>query len=67
VGTSGQLYKLTLAPQVQLENTFFNRPSIRAFVTYAGWSEEFRGRVGGPDYADATEAWTYGIQMEVWW
>jgi maltoporin len=66
-GTSGQLYKLTLAPQVQLENTFFNRPSIRAFVTYAGWSDAFKGRVGGPDYADATEGWTYGIQMEAWW
>ena len=66
-GTSGYLYKLTLAPQVQLENTWFNRPSIRAFVTYSAWSPEFTGQVGGIDYADATHGWTYGIQMETWW
>jgi maltoporin len=66
-GISGHLYKLTLAPQVQLDGTWFSRPSIRAFVTYASWSPEFRGNVGGLDYADATEGWTYGIQMEAWW
>jgi maltoporin len=66
-GTSGHLYKLTLAPQVQLDSTWFSRPSIRAFVTYASWSPEFRGSVGGLDYQDATQGWTYGIQMEVWW
>lgn len=66
-GLSGQLYKLTLAPQVQLDSTWFNRPSIRAFITYAGWSSDFRGQVGGLDYADGTEGWTYGIQMETWW
>lgn len=66
-GRRGALYKLTLAPQVQLDSTWFNRPSIRAFVTYAGWSDDFRGQVGGLDYADATHGWTYGIQMEVWW
>ncbi len=66
-GVSGQLYKLTLAPQVQLQNTFFSRPAIRAFVTYATWSDAFKGSVGGTDYADATEGWTYGIQMEAWW
>jgi maltoporin len=64
---SGTLGKLTLAPQVSLGDQFFSRPVIRAFVTYALWSEEFKGLIGGSDYANETAGWTWGIQMESWW
>ena len=65
--SSGSLYKLTLAPQVSLGNRFMSRPVIRAFVTYAHWSDDFIGQVGGNDYLNQNDGWTYGVQMEVWW
>ena len=65
--TSSYLYKLTLAPQVSLGNRFMSRPVIRAFVTYAHWGDEFVGRVGGLDYQNQEDGFTYGVQMEVWW
>jgi len=66
-GTSGNLYKLTLAPQVSLGNLFMSRPVLRAFATYAHWSDDFVGQVGGNDYLNQNDGWTYGVQMEVWW
>lgn len=65
--TSGNLYKLTLAPQVSLGGRFMSRPVIRAFVTYAHWGSAFVGQVGGNDYLNAEDGLTYGVQMEVWW
>lgn len=61
------LYKVTFAPQVSLGRTYLSRPSLRAFITYAGWGDDFVGRVGGPAYADANEGISYGVQMEAWW
>lgn len=66
-GTSDYLYKLTLAPQISLGGRFMSRPSIRAFVTYAHWGDDFAGNVGGNDYAGEDSGLTYGLQMEVWW
>jgi maltoporin len=63
----GTLYKITLAPQVSLGDKFFSRPVLRAYVTYAGWTDSFKGQVGGPDFANETSGWTWGMQMEVWW
>jgi maltoporin len=66
-GSVGNLYKLTLAPQVSLGGRFMSRPVIRAFITYAHWSDDFVGRVGGNDYMGLNEGWTFGTQMESWW
>lgn len=66
-GTSDYLWKVTLAPQVSLGNQFFSRPVIRAFVTYANWGDDFRGQVGGNDYVNDNDGFTYGVQMEAWW
>jgi len=66
-GTKGNLYKLTLAPQVSLGGRFMSRPVLRAFVTYAHWSDDFVGQVGGNDYLTQDDGLTYGVQMEVWW
>lgn len=64
---SGNLFKLTLAPQVSLGNRFMSRPVIRGFITYAHWSDDFIGQVGGNDYLTENNGFTYGVQMEVWW
>jgi len=64
--TSGNLYKLTLAPQVSLGGRFMSRPVIRVFVTYAHWSGDLVGRIGGNDYANENNGLTYGVQMEAW-
>ncbi len=44
-----------------------SRPSIRAFFTYAVWSDDFVGQVGGLDYRSDNHGLTYGVQMEGWW
>jgi maltoporin len=66
-GSSGTLGKLTLCPQVSVGNRWASRPVIRAFVTGAFWSSAFRGRVGGADFANATDGVNGGVQMESWW
>lgn len=60
-------FKLTLAPQVALGNRFFSRPVLRAYITYAQWSDAFVGRVGGQDYQNLSNGFSYGLQMETWW
>ncbi len=65
--TRDYLYKLTVAPQVSLGNLFFSRPVIRVYATHAGWGNRFKGGVGGNDYANRTDGWTFGVQMETWW
>lgn len=67
LGTNGHLWKITLAPQISLGNKFFSRPVLRAFVTYAGWSDGFKGHVGGTAYEDTTNGLSYGLQAETWW
>ena len=62
--TRGNLFKLTLVPQVSLGNQFFSRPVLRTFVTYAQWSNGFVGQVGGQDYLTDHNGSTYGLQME---
>ena len=64
---SDYLFKMTFAPQVSLGNHFMSRPAIRGFVTYAKWGNGFKGQVGGLDYANSTQGWTWGVQMESWW
>jgi maltoporin len=66
-GESGTLGKITLAPQLSLGDQFLTRPVIRAFVTYAQWSDSLQGRVGGLDYANENSGFTWGMQMESWW
>jgi maltoporin len=66
-GPGGTLGKLTLAPQVSLGDEFFSRPVLRAFVTYGLWANGLKGEVGGPEYADKTSGWSWGLQMESWW
>jgi maltoporin len=63
----GWLQKFTLAPQIGSGRKFFSRPVLRAFITYAHWSDGLRGFVGGVPYKNKTSGLTYGVQAETWW
>jgi maltoporin len=63
----GWLRKCTIAPQIGADRKFFGRPVLRAFLTYANWSDGFRGFVGGVPFQNRTDGLTYGVQMEHWW
>jgi len=63
----GWLRKVTIAPQIGAGRKFFSRPVLRTFLTYANWSDGFRGLVGGPAYLKKTSGLTYGVQAETWW
>lgn len=63
----GWLRKVTIAPQLGSGRDFFSRPVLRLFVTFASWSNGFRGLVGGVPYANATNGITFGVQAESWW
>jgi len=63
----GSLFKLTVAPQITPALKFLSRPSLRAFATWAHWSDEFRGQVAPVGYADATKGTAFGVQLESWW
>src|SRR5688500_11993405 len=67
LGTDGHLWKITLAPQLSRGGKFFSRPVLRAFVTYAKWSDGFRGLVGGTPYENALDGLSFGLQAEAWW
>jgi maltoporin len=63
----GWLRKFTVAPQIGAGRKFFSRPVLRAFVTYANWSDGLSGFVGGVPYLHRTSGLTYGVQTETWW
>ena len=63
----GWLRKFTLAPQIGAGRKFFSRPVLRAFVTYANWSQGLEGFVGGPAFKNKTSGWNFGVQGETWW
>ena len=68
LGTNGHLWKITFVPlEISRGNKFFSRPQLRAYVTYAAWSDDFKGYVGGTAYENDTQGWSYGIQAEAWW
>ncbi len=62
---SSMMHKVTVAPTVTVGGGFWARPELRAYVTYATWSEE--GDAGNSVFADETSGMIYGVQMEAWW
>ncbi len=63
----GWLRKFTIAPQIGAGRKFFSRPVLRVFLTYANWSNGFRGLIGGLPFEDRTSGLSYGVQAETWW
>ena len=64
---NGILCKFTIAPELRINNKFMGRPVLRTYITYATWSDGFKGMVGNPVYTDDTAGISAGIQAEVWW
>ncbi|HPM42306.1 MAG TPA: carbohydrate porin [Candidatus Omnitrophota bacterium] len=64
---SGMLYKVTLAPMIKIDNTFFGRPEIRGYVTYAAWTDGFKGRVASTAFDGSQAGLSAGVQCESWW
>ena len=63
----GSLFKLTVAPQITPAFKFLSRPSLRAFATWARWSDSFRGKVAPASYPDGVAGSAFGVQIESWW
>jgi maltoporin len=59
--------KITGAPQLTPKAGALERPSIRAYVTWAGWSDDFIGLVAPLTYGDTNRGWAVGVQLETWW
>jgi maltoporin len=63
----GSLVKLTVAPQITPALKFLSRPSLRAFATWAHWSDSFRGQIAAATDPTAVRGTAVGVQMEAWW
>jgi maltoporin len=64
---SGSLFKLTMAPQITPKIAALSRPSLRAYVTWARWSDRFVGLVAPVLYGDRARGFAAGVQLETWW
>jgi maltoporin len=63
----GTLVKATLAPQITPSAAALVRPSIRAYLTWARWSNGFVGQVAPINYGGAQQGFALGVQLESWW
>jgi maltoporin len=63
----GSLFKVTIAPQITPALRFLSRPSLRAFATWAHWSDSLRGTIAPAAYAGAIQGAAFGVQLESWW
>lgn len=61
------LTKLTIAQQWSAGKGYWARPQIRVFGTYANWNDDSKGKIGGEAFANDTDGFTVGVQMEAWW
>jgi len=64
---SGWLVKSTVALQIASGRDFFSRPVVRAFLTYANWTDGYKGFVGGIPYLNQNAGMSFGLQAESWW
>jgi maltoporin len=59
--------KVTLAPQIAPDVGALSRPSLRAYVTWARWSDDFVGLVAPVLYGAENRGFAVGVQIETWW
>ncbi len=64
---SGTLGKFTIAPQLSPLNKLLSRPALRAYFTWAVWSDEYVGMIAPHSFPDRNNGISVGIQMETWW
>ena len=64
---SRDLKKITLAQQLSAGRSFWARPQIRVFATYAMWDgERYQAASEAIDAGD-DNGLTFGVQAEAWW
>ncbi|HEY0845607.1 MAG TPA: carbohydrate porin [Noviherbaspirillum sp.] len=68
------LTKLTIAPQLSAGGSFWSRPVLRAYYTYAKWNDaaQAAAAAGSPMsatgvFGSSTNGSTIGFQVETWW
>lgn len=68
------LTKFTIAPQIAAGNSFWSRPVLRAYYTYAKWNDAAQKAAGAGSALSSTGAFgsstsgsTVGFQAEIWW
>jgi maltoporin len=66
IGEGGALGIFTIAPTIKPRGGFFTRPEIRAYATFAVWSDELQGAIGGTPYANKNYGFVFGVQAETW-
>ncbi len=70
-GPAQRLTKITFAPSISAGPGYFDRPELRAFVTYGKWNDAATAAVNasnnsGPVYGDRTSGSSVGLQVEAW-
>jgi maltoporin len=65
-GDGGSLGVFTICPTIKPRGGFFTRPELRAFATFAVWSDSLKGAIGTPAYADKNYGFIFGVQAETW-
>lgn len=64
-GTENTLNKFTVAQQWSAGGSFWARPQIRIFATYADWDGDVS--LNGSVDEGETSGMTFGAQVEAWW
>src|SRR6516162_6053661 len=63
-GNNGNMGIFTICPTIKPKGGFFTRPEFRAFATYAIWSKNLEGSIGGSQYQNNDQGWVFGVQTE---
>jgi maltoporin len=68
------LTKFTIAPTLAMERSFWSRPELRLFYTYAHWNKAAQAAAAPNDPLSTTGVFgssrngsTVGVQLETWW
>lgn len=65
-GPTARLSKLTLAPTLSIDNSFWSRPELRLYVTHARWNKAAGNVTGNAAFNGKTSGTSAGAQVE-WW
>ncbi|MFC6673009.1 maltoporin [Marinobacterium aestuariivivens] len=66
-GEDADLTKITLAQQWSAGRSFWARPQLRAFVTYAQWDGDVYNAASESIEMGDDDGLTFGVQVEAWW
>lgn len=71
---SRNLTKFTIAPTLAMGSSFWSRPELRLFYTYARWNQAAQNAASAGDALSSTGVFgssrsgsTVGLQVESWW